>query len=698
VTLGNAIKARRKGQVLLIALVAMTLLAGLVFYVYNVGNVVNRRLQTQTAADSAAISGATWMARSMNLVAMNNVAVARLIALDPILDSLPLAAEMAHVDADALTDSASGQINDSNNRDIPNEYHEQVLFRSAMAKLLTRLKEQRDIVADLDAALNQSNFHVEDVTFWTLPDVQGNGPHGSLWQACMALDDFSQATAVSAGTLAQANADAFARANGAEAALLLPISPILPAVEGSFLDFQKVLQWQVRVEYNDETGAIRGFIQKVGSGSEGGGAIPDFVFPYRVGPWARLLKPFTIIPWSRGWRDPIWQVTDWRILPADPTAGKVRGGPNIFLNGHGIGDNALTGSPATRRPSEYKCVGYLSYGPYQWALRMLGGWPGSGLAGTAGSGSLGLNDLPFLQHLQSLSDIKFEYLFDVRPVSLRSTRYPQWTLEYPQAVRYAQANPDKVAHTVYFQFRIVSSAVPMGPKWLTPGTYRTNEDSMLSFWADGWQDIGAMNNCVRVGKYVWRNEWGYETTQDSSIGIQLRKDAQGNEEYQSVYVTDWYVFVGIDAGDKEVSVRNPANWTAGERLPAPMLLDTSLGDYTPDADSGVRRSFFTFLGAAGRSDAAPVWPQRFSSANPGGKMYAIAQASVFNNTSWDLWTQDWQAQLCTVTQWEDWTNQLEKSVADASPKPPTVDSEKLREIWEYLSRLNPDLVEKYVNH
>ena len=51
----------RAGQVLVITLLAIAVLAGLVFYVLNVGEQLNRRINLQNAADSAAISGAGWM-------------------------------------------------------------------------------------------------------------------------------------------------------------------------------------------------------------------------------------------------------------------------------------------------------------------------------------------------------------------------------------------------------------------------------------------------------------------------------------------------------------------------------------------------------------------------------------------------------------------------------------------------------------
>ena len=50
----------RRGAVLIVMITAITLLVGLVFFVINLGDQVNRRLSLQNAADSAAISGAGY--------------------------------------------------------------------------------------------------------------------------------------------------------------------------------------------------------------------------------------------------------------------------------------------------------------------------------------------------------------------------------------------------------------------------------------------------------------------------------------------------------------------------------------------------------------------------------------------------------------------------------------------------------------
>src|SRR5690606_38462947 len=92
----------RKGIILVITLLGLLLLTGLVVYVINIGHQQSMRMATSHGADSAAISGAGWLARSLNTVAMNNVASSRYIALAQVLDAVPQAVDYNLRDQQAL--------------------------------------------------------------------------------------------------------------------------------------------------------------------------------------------------------------------------------------------------------------------------------------------------------------------------------------------------------------------------------------------------------------------------------------------------------------------------------------------------------------------------------------------------------------------------------------------------------------------
>ncbi len=72
-----------------------------------------------------------------------------------------------------------------------------------------------------------------------------------------------------------------------------------------------------------------------------------------------------------------------------------------------------------------------------------------------------------------------------------------------------------------------------------------------------------------------------------------------------------------------------------------------------------------------------MWPTHFAGRKPYPNIVSIAQAQVFNNHSWDLWTQMWHAQLTPVDNgngdgiilprelaFQDWIDQMEASSGD----------------------------------
>ena len=131
---GEPIRHWRSGAVLVVVLLAIPLLVGLVFFVYNLGDQVNRRLTMQNISDATAISGSGWIARSMNTVAMNNVGQAKLISLALVMDAIPLAAELALIELnpDPQSDDSLGEgLKRQLERGVPDSRQEQGFPRSA---------------------------------------------------------------------------------------------------------------------------------------------------------------------------------------------------------------------------------------------------------------------------------------------------------------------------------------------------------------------------------------------------------------------------------------------------------------------------------------------------------------------------------------------------------------------------------------
>jgi len=679
-------------------LLGLTLLASLVFYVYNVGDQVNERLALQNAADSAAVSGAGWMARSANTTAMNNVAISRLLGILPVMDSFPLASTMALEEVTAWEQGINRQIGslDAFLATYPTSALTQTI--PGMREMRNRMARQRDILQPFKEALLDRSFRMEEVTYWRRSGAGGSAPHGTLWQAAKALDDYSVATMDSAGILAQFNARRFGRTNNAETAILIPVLPEIPNYRGEFDDFQPTIEGQITVAARQHTGSMRR------SGADGGG-IPDFAYYHRLGPWARL---FPKDPWrsyyghfvATGSRR-VWRGghSGSRGVIARGGRGRLPGrGSSARRGGHG-GRQASQGHWATVPVGYHVTDGYRTRGPYWWAMhRVVRPYTDYHLDSRLG-------DTKFGPYMSAISKIKLDYIFPAAAEKiLKTIHYPDWRTDYNEAKELSEIPETRITETMLYFFDIASSVPESSPKFLSPGTFVTNGSLALAARLRGWHDAAEFRPDARkICDFIWKSTDQYEITEYPEIGIEHEEDpATGQPLFHDVYMIEFCMFGAIDiGGDREV--RNPCNWHSSEvdDLPAPLLIDTSVGDYDPennDVDSGIRRKYFAYLGLARSDTQAPLWTRRFSGANPTGATLTLAQAKVFNNRSWGLWTQDWQVQLTTLNRYEWWVETIQGDRRKVPQTQGAVSASELEEIFEFLRAIDPDLAEKFLTH
>lgn len=671
----NNSRPHRHGVVLVMTLLALVLLVGLIIYVYNVGQQVNSRMTLQHAADSAAISGSTWMARSMNQVAMDNVGQAKTLASVLVLDSLPLATEMSMDEATAWEARLRAQLDAG----LPNGNREGRILTTGLEALRSRMERQRDILRAMHEQL--ATFSMESITYYAAPDGSG-APYGQLWRATQALDEFSQVTADSSGVLAQSNAVRWGKENRAElqTAFVTPVLPKMPAVRGDFSHFRFPLAGIEEVRSSSGRLMDRG---------GAGGAIPDMVYPYRLGPWARLHR----------WRDYI-----------DRTIGGtlVQGNVNVQGSGWGLGGRSVGSSARTRTNDRWVGgqtirEGYRTYGPLSWELRRVWDW-----AGPHGEGWGQLADTFFASYMSRLSHNKLQYMFFTNETI--QIHRPQWTTDFAQATQIAQANPGRVFQTMYYLIEVHSSLKRTDSGWLRPGTFRANvpppddvQHRPFAVWMSGWRDPNTLG-AAKIHDHVWRRDTGqpeYYTDNDPEIGIIPRDvNRDGVDDMQPVYVTYFIIWGGIDTGGN-VDVGNPCNWNDGQDLPAPLLLDTSEGDYNPDTlnpDADFRRKYFTFLGSAQATPPQVMWYKAFGSGSPSGRSVAIAQAKLFNHTSFDLWTQDWETNLMPVTRVNEWLDQMGRGANQATATNGLLTPAAVMDVHDGLNRLDRDMMQQYMKH
>jgi hypothetical protein len=933
---------RRRGQVLAMTLIALVALVGLVMFVYNAGHQVNRRADLQNTADATATAGATWMARSMNTVAMNNVAQARLISLVPVLDAVPLAAEItlqemildvetndslplglqrqlargvpdtrveqayvvpAYLDAtvaDAvlfmpadepdipldwweLSDAqqaaieariqavgtigdnvgggfraigdwdASSAVNeyrgssvetleqgaravwtvrlpaagrydvyawwssdtDGTHRDVAAQYtvagrtvtqnqnrdsgkwvmldtfgfsendrgevvaevfvartrpggetdDERVNFlRTGLEKLEEQMspgsdsdyQSQFDALEQLDEALDSDEekqldggYEMPRTTWW---DPQsGLAGRGELWEAAITLDESSQATVDVAGLLAQADAVRFGEANGADTAAVVPVLPKVPAKRGEFEDFFPVLSGRFTVtsdgadldmpiygaveqitrisarirELEDDIDTLQDQLvaetdpgrrdeletqldrlldellrqerrkeSRIGSlhNRGRGGGIPDWQYPHRLGPFARLLR------WRHHLRERVGG-------GGEPPERGWEGDPEVGAPSRGGGG------------ASWRIIGYRTYGPYYWAMRRM--YHAFGLVGRR-EGPADVSR--FVANHRLISNIKLGYLYGLeKPQTIKYAR--RWITDYAEARQFA-ADPERrerILRTRYYWPVVMSSVSRESGDWLKdPRTYwspqdeiRPPDDPRAALWVRefrGWRDVQRFRpQAERMNDYIWRWTRQYdEVTFEPRVNLYPRYDPDtGDAVPWSLYICSWYVFGGIEIYEETVDVADPFNFSDTDALPAPMLLDTSDGDYdpdiccgrvTPDPECSFRRKYFTLLGMARKGDGGVVWPQQFHSADPTDSMLAVSQARTFNNRSFGLWTQDWQEQLAPVTGWSAWCDRLRSDASDAGRTRGLLSEQELMEMHEYLSAVEGEMQQLFVNH
>lgn len=753
----------RRGQVMIITLLALALLVGLVFYVYNIGDTVNRRMDLQSAADATANAGATWMARSMNVIAADNIGQVRMICLAAVLDSLPLAAEMAVAEEEtANKDSLTKGLEKQLQTGIPNTNVERYDFLriglnnlyQQMLDTQTKQSTQMDALKEIDRALNcveerdpeNGAIDVRAYTYWQ--NGGGSEPTGKIWQAAKALDELSQATAASAGVLAQHNAKRMGESNQADVAILGPILPALPAKRGSFQNFAPVLLDSIieinapdmippRVQHSLAPSNIVNrlqnapdFLEAAETARVSGGAIPDYQYPQRLGPWARLYR----------WRNGAGSGGHW-----DHTSTGV---PEY--------DNGSRGF----NPVPGFTIGYSTYGPMEWALQRViyaVGLVGQ-LAGPADSSR-------FVHHLRRIATVKLAFIFGV--TSPRDVQYAEdWMTDFDKVKAFVNDktkpnNIKQILRTQYYRATVKSSRKWDDGNWLRiPSEYNGNigplnspptppapnaamwvwpSDRAVNHWFDieaylaarygpmppyprilamKWYDVPGKFDASgqpvrarfpsqklmsahweRMTNFVWRVQLELEVDEDFDLNLVLKQKDTGEPIYHNTYSVGWYVFRGSELRNP-VTLNNPGNWSAGADLPAPLLLDTQMGDYDPnstDPDAGGRRATYTFLGAVRKKLVAPAWPGRFSP-TVSDPVTAFAQAKLFNNKSWDLWTQDWQVQLMPVTQWSDWKTRLHPTDAQRQELLGVLNEQHLLALEEFLNYMPADGLDQYVKH
>jgi len=627
---------RSRGAIMVITLLAIILLASLIFYVMNLGQSTSTRIRAQHAADTTAIGGAAWVARTFNLVALNNTSMARSIAIVNVLDPLPRAINSTLIDQRALQLSLEAQLA----RGVPGGDY----MTDSLEMVLNTVNGEVEMLDELDAFFNRDGgFDITRITHYNSPDGIG-----AAWRSMHAMDELSQAAMSDLAAMTQVNATAAGLVNlrGEDSlergALLLPVVPSYQWRRGTFEDFQRPVQQGLLPQAIDDLTTNRG-------------------------------------PWDA--------VYGWRIINYTAVGGGDGGGDgggadpprgNVPIGSGGPGSRG-------RNPNvDYEPVSYRAFGPQRWVLHRMAALRGNDLRYSRFSSGFGHNPVGSTFYwLNHMASINFEYLWP--GTTERQAIEPEWEASFPTAVNLGEAGD--VNHTRFLVVEIKSRYARTDPRFLTPGSWahfvEENYQSPRVVYSRGWLDPRAWG-VEQPAQYVWRDEWNYTTTFDPEIGIEVAYDEDGFPIQQPVYRIDHFVFAGVEHGD-ESPVRNPHNFTDRSALPAPLDFDHSQVSPNPDRQG---MDQLTFLGIAQQRHRAIMWPGRFTSASPYPYAVGIAQAGVFNNHSFDLWTQMWHAQLERVEPLDEWISVMRSDAGEAG-RSTDLSAEQYDALQSYLESVEP---------
>lgn len=609
-----------RGAVIVVALLGAFLIAGLLGYVFNTGRHAQLRQQTQHAADATAISGAGYVARTFNTVAMNNVEMSRLIPAIQLLDAVPMSVDFTLQDVQATLERVEEQLRSGTG---------DALGDSTLEEIRDKLERQEELLLEMNEVFNEGSYDVSEMTFY-----DSEAGRGEMWKAMESMDAVSTAAMEHLTDLAQVTAhDSGTKNMGGGSGE--KVSVIAPFEDGFVWDSYRFDEFEVPV--------LRG-------------QLPDYVDDEITnrGPYD------TIFGWRRGHYEGGYWVRTGDGAPRTTTTrpgSRWSGG-----TGGGRGDGYWVSG---------ELVGYSTRGTWWWLSRKI-----SNL----------INEPDVLENSQFTTRVvrmAGNKLNNIWPGSFRNWVFldPEWITDYDEAESVIAAGTPRVAYTQFIRMEYEQNFLngrPLGPEYMY--------DWDIIRPGGGWTRVPGAR---MVRDYVWEDqaaaEW--EVTYELPSGI-TRTDV-----YETRY--RWlFVWAGINVGP-EITIPNPNNYASKDDLAGPIDFVHEAMERPEDGAVGRPGSPFTFLGLSKQPNEAPMWSQLFDTSAYDGHT-AIAQASVWNNHSWDLWTQMWHAQLEPVQDYDQWVDLMRDQVGSLSDIE-DVNAGEVEEMLDYLEAIKP-LAPVMLNH
>ncbi|WP_432799040.1 pilus assembly protein TadG-related protein [Poriferisphaera sp. WC338] len=676
-------RERERGVVIVLVMLALVLLGAIVFYLFNTGRNLQAKVVTQNAADAAVTAGATEVARAMNTVAMNNVEMTRVIAAINVEDAMPQAIDFVvthpgeedHGQLNVLSDVIRWQLNQGVSHYWVRELLEIMYEREQLDGGDYNIRADLDRYTDLDHELRHNALEVIQQTHYDTGEVEPDRRRGRYWQVLESLDQMNQKIMQDLPLRAQTAAVEAAEANIRDSVdgtgVLLPVWEEMPWKRGVFDDFERPVK-KGMLPGNDSSRVIVSDRVALGLGQVDHDE-------ERRGPWDTVFG--------------------WRVMDADPV---------YFSGGLGYWPHALENSGRT--PEWYR-----TFGPRERMMQMIPSkryhrlrywadvisWLKMGYVWPKVNDDILLVkpdwEADMLSDNERSHDGDNEYIQrilnpqpDDEEKEIRETMFVVCEVKSKVA---GSPNNESMRGVTWNYVDRRNTPVPIVrryPGWVWP----TGGSPERMFVSPDPKDPAPIWR--KLGPYMW--EWqhvmytdpdGPDRGGDPEVDLPplRQRNEEGEWEYvaQRLYYRAVFMFVGVNVG-LPVKVRDPyAGFSPNdERSPAPIGFDHDKIDVSDEAT----QDSMHLLSIVRHPNKSAIWPSRFDKNQSYDQHVGLAQARVFNNHSFDLWTQMWHVGLEPVGGMKDWVDQLEDELPQLR-QIPVVRDEGLEELLKYMRSVEP---------
>jgi hypothetical protein len=219
-TLLAALHRDERGQLIYLIVFSAAAFVALAALIINSGHMVTRKLETQNAADAAAVSASAWVARALNIVSVNNVAMTELLAVTVVLRALKETWEQGKQSSECMLGYM--QFCCEKWQAIP--YVGGALTAACKFHRDTAVKVAKQY---FKAKLRLFESSIESAT---------RPESGILWKAMAGLSSMSSAVVQAFPAAALDEGIEIGKANKAQGVMLVPLLPTVPAEAGTFGD------------------------------------------------------------------------------------------------------------------------------------------------------------------------------------------------------------------------------------------------------------------------------------------------------------------------------------------------------------------------------------------------------------------------------------------------------------------------------